>query len=239
MEDKKTLTLTLKRKWFIMILSGEKKEEYREIKPYWIKRLEEKSYDSIIFINGYSPNSPRFEIECLGISRSSKSSKWGAVEGEEYFVLKLGKIIDYMYKVELDRTLKPIILNRTSNLVEKYSHLGGKKSVAGHWIKEGVDWLYGLSNKNKKIVAHYYEQMAKTIVYTDFGAETYNLYAPYLPYDDVNIIFLLIKTLFLENNITKIDLKKMLTITNIFIYENKRIDGNIVELKSKLKNEAC
>ena len=35
----KTLDLVLKRKWYDMIASGEKTEEYREIKPYWIKRL--------------------------------------------------------------------------------------------------------------------------------------------------------------------------------------------------------
>ena len=35
----KTLHLTLKKKWFDMIASGEKKEEYREIKPYWEKRF--------------------------------------------------------------------------------------------------------------------------------------------------------------------------------------------------------
>lgn len=35
----RVLNLTLKKKWFDMIASGEKKEEYREIKPYWIKRL--------------------------------------------------------------------------------------------------------------------------------------------------------------------------------------------------------
>ena len=33
------LHLKLKKKWFDMILSGEKKEEYRAIKPYWLKRL--------------------------------------------------------------------------------------------------------------------------------------------------------------------------------------------------------
>ena len=32
-----TLHLTLNKKWFDMILSGEKTEEYREIKPYWTK----------------------------------------------------------------------------------------------------------------------------------------------------------------------------------------------------------
>ena len=35
----RTLHLVLKRKWWDMIESGEKKEEYREIKPYWEKRL--------------------------------------------------------------------------------------------------------------------------------------------------------------------------------------------------------
>lgn len=35
----KILHLALKKKWFDMIASGEKKEEYREIKPYWITRL--------------------------------------------------------------------------------------------------------------------------------------------------------------------------------------------------------
>ena len=33
------LTLPIKKKWFGMILSGEKKEECREIKPYYILRF--------------------------------------------------------------------------------------------------------------------------------------------------------------------------------------------------------
>lgn len=33
------LTLPLKRKWFDMIKAGIKKEEYRELREYWIKRL--------------------------------------------------------------------------------------------------------------------------------------------------------------------------------------------------------
>ena len=39
MRDPKTLHLVLKRKWWDMIECGEKKEEYREVKPYWEKRL--------------------------------------------------------------------------------------------------------------------------------------------------------------------------------------------------------
>lgn len=33
------LHLPIKKKWFDMIASGEKTEEYREIKPHWISRL--------------------------------------------------------------------------------------------------------------------------------------------------------------------------------------------------------
>jgi len=35
----KTLHLNLIKKWYDMILSGEKKEEYREITDYWVRRL--------------------------------------------------------------------------------------------------------------------------------------------------------------------------------------------------------
>lgn len=36
---KKVLKLVVSKQWFDMIAAGEKTEEYREIKPYWIKRL--------------------------------------------------------------------------------------------------------------------------------------------------------------------------------------------------------
>ena len=55
----KTLHLVLKRKWFEMIASGKKTEEYREIKPYWIKRLlninEPKSYFDNMSKSGNRP----------------------------------------------------------------------------------------------------------------------------------------------------------------------------------------
>ena len=36
---KKILTLTIDKQWFDMIADDKKKEEYREVKPYWIARL--------------------------------------------------------------------------------------------------------------------------------------------------------------------------------------------------------
>lgn len=35
----KTLDLVLKHKWYDLIANGDKKEEYRELKPYWCKRI--------------------------------------------------------------------------------------------------------------------------------------------------------------------------------------------------------
>lgn len=53
-----TLFLILKSKYFNQILSGEKIEEYREVKPYWIKKLS-KQYDRIVFQEGYHRNARR------------------------------------------------------------------------------------------------------------------------------------------------------------------------------------
>lgn len=89
----KILHLTLKKKWFGMILSGVKKEEYREIKPYWNKRLLNKKFDRIELANGYGKNVPRFQIELESITKGFGKSEWGGDPGQEVYVLKLGKII--------------------------------------------------------------------------------------------------------------------------------------------------
>lgn len=43
---KKVLHLSVSKQWFDMIKTGEKKEEYREIKHYWRTRLFDMVYDS-------------------------------------------------------------------------------------------------------------------------------------------------------------------------------------------------
>lgn len=48
----KILVLNLKKEYFKEILAGTKKEEYREVKPYWNKRLN-KEYDYIAIRCGY------------------------------------------------------------------------------------------------------------------------------------------------------------------------------------------
>lgn len=107
----KTLPMTLKKQWFDMIVSGEKKEEYRESKVYWLKRLLKntfidrrgneimvfKEFDTVTFRNGYKKDAPLVEVELKKIEHRNGHRngvhKWGAVDGEHYFVLMLGDIV--------------------------------------------------------------------------------------------------------------------------------------------------
>ena len=88
----KILHMTLTKQWFDMIASGEKKEEYREIKPYWITRLN-KSYDVIKFRNGYKPDSPTMLVEFKGVSRGTGVGEWGGYN-EVTYIISLGKVLD-------------------------------------------------------------------------------------------------------------------------------------------------
>ena len=118
----KTLHLTLKKKWFDMILSREKKEEYREIKRHWIQQLctnnfTTKDYknngvidlimenidfysnermcefDTITFKNGYAADAPEMVVECKGIIIGYGMRSWGAESDVNYFVIQLGEIL--------------------------------------------------------------------------------------------------------------------------------------------------
>lgn len=101
------LTLPIKKKWFDMILSGEKKEEYREIKPYyekrfvklfgekafyprphWVSEQSEMSMQEIMFRNGYGKNSPSFVAKCT-LSIGTGREEWGAEKDKEYFILTI------------------------------------------------------------------------------------------------------------------------------------------------------
>ena len=73
----KILYLTLHKKWFKQILNKTKKIEYREIKPYWTKRLFNAKgnpikYDYIIFKNGYNKGCPIMKVKFLGIRKNKQ-----------------------------------------------------------------------------------------------------------------------------------------------------------------------
>jgi len=113
----KTLKLNLKRKWFDMIACGEKKEEYREAKYFWICRLLDKNlevselnavipgtantyldvwkrdFDQVEFQNGYHKNAPTVTVEFKGLDYGKAKPEWSDGWQGEFFIIKLGNII--------------------------------------------------------------------------------------------------------------------------------------------------
>ena len=86
----KILQLTIKKKWFDLIKSGIKTEEYREIKPYFINRLNKK-YKYIIFRNGYRKESPQIKIEFKGVEIKMIVNPMTGIF-QSVFAIKLGRI---------------------------------------------------------------------------------------------------------------------------------------------------
>ena len=103
---KNPLILPIKKKWYDMIKSGEKKQEYREISPHYLRRLpayfgttEEdlvKGFVSpeqqVILRNGYAAKSPSLAVECF-LRIYTGNPAWGAEEGKLYFVLCIRDVI--------------------------------------------------------------------------------------------------------------------------------------------------
>ena len=102
-KDNKTLHLVLKRKWWNMIASGEKREEYRTQSDYWVKRLVEgqyygsdsldryKPYENVCFHLGYTNTTMTFRIVC--IYQGYGAPEWGGGK-DRVFIISLGERID-------------------------------------------------------------------------------------------------------------------------------------------------
>lgn len=112
-----TIKNTKKEPWFGLIKDGIKKEEYKEIKPFWINRLtwheyhwlsaeevksafedgipilKDKWFDAHLFANGghFGSNIPKTLHEAKGITIGYGKPEWGAEPGKKYFVIALGK----------------------------------------------------------------------------------------------------------------------------------------------------
>lgn len=113
----KILYLTISRKWFDMIKSGEKKEEYREDVPFYQSRLicqtdeqledsydliyggnivggvselaiqKMRRYDYLELRNGYSKNARKIRLKNPRARYDYGKPEWGAEPGKIYFVI--------------------------------------------------------------------------------------------------------------------------------------------------------
>ena len=99
----KILELPLKKEWYNMIESGDKREEYRVIKPYWSKRLvgvdkplfshrygyqhaNVKGYTHVRFRYGYKKRTMLYKLDEITIGRGNPN--WGAPTDKDVFIIK-------------------------------------------------------------------------------------------------------------------------------------------------------
>ncbi len=116
MEEKiiqpRVLHLSLRYQWYDMIERGEKTEEYREIKDYWLHRLVfnskvysvqymkpsniilyQEHYDYVCFHRGQGGKQTMF-WEYKGLNIGYGKPEWGAPTDKRVFIIKLGKRVD-------------------------------------------------------------------------------------------------------------------------------------------------
>ena len=98
--------LVLKAKWYGMIIYGEKHEEYREYKDFWIKRIckfwnntrdedifrKEPLTKIVAFSRGYRKADLFFIIDGIETREESIHPDWGEPSGK-HFVIRLGERI--------------------------------------------------------------------------------------------------------------------------------------------------
>lgn len=101
------LNLTIKRKWFDMIVSGKKLEEYRDCENRQVQRAYLAAFNDVnywyrpriaIFRNGYTMETRALAIEIIGYdlrgSTTVKHPEWGEPKCRRlHLVVQLGKIL--------------------------------------------------------------------------------------------------------------------------------------------------
>lgn len=109
------LRLNLEYRWYDMIVSGQKKEEYRKLKYYWFRRLFDtnfdkeiidkayswekhytalyvlstgaaRKYDTVTFVRGYSKTERTYKF--IDLDCGLGNPDWGAPENEPVFIIR-------------------------------------------------------------------------------------------------------------------------------------------------------
>ncbi len=144
------LHLNLKRKWYDMIDSGVKKEEYREIKQYWVNRLckaypssvidggqirdkhngtnyDIKKFSTVVFKNGYTKDAKTmiFNIEDITIGVANKD--WCDDWQQDLFIIKLGKRIIPVAHCHLSESTGDTTKLMLCEMVTKAYHMDKRK----------------------------------------------------------------------------------------------------------------
>lgn len=99
-----------------MIASGEKKEEYRDFKPYYHKRLYH-PYEYVKLHLGYTKTHMLFR--CIKIDVGFGKEEWGAEKDKLYYVIHLGEKL-WQQKINSKNGSILYLQRRTAEQRERY-----------------------------------------------------------------------------------------------------------------------
>ena len=118
------LSLVLKGEWYDMIERGEKKEEYRDAKDYWLKRFHNwhlnvnaASAPVVEFRRGHVKNAPRMAFWCLGLSTAAGMMSYAYTDEQRH--------------PEWGEPTWPHFVIRLGGRVELVDDMGGRRSGRG------------------------------------------------------------------------------------------------------------
>jgi hypothetical protein len=86
------LQLALKGVYFDQIKSGQKLEEYRLTTPFWIRRLDQRSFEGIVLTRGYPPRGDlerRLERPWRGLRRTLITHPHFGADPVEVFAIRV------------------------------------------------------------------------------------------------------------------------------------------------------
>lgn len=145
----KILTLNLNKEYFDEILSGNKKEEYREVKEYWTKRLKQK-YDRIVIKCGYPKSediSKEIWFEWNGFIKKKINHKHFGSKEVEVYAIDLNKKIENPKIVKIKECIKND-LKYFPEIETWFSSIFGNKDYI---VKVYEDFYYILRKSKNKI----------------------------------------------------------------------------------------
>lgn len=109
------LNLTIRRRWFDMIASGEKREEYRPVNRRVNAAWERIAHDepvayTMVLRNGYGMGSPALAVRVRGIvlrnGNDSIHPEWGEPTDRTHFAIMLGDVLVRGTYAEVKRNLE-------------------------------------------------------------------------------------------------------------------------------------
>jgi hypothetical protein len=97
--EKDRITTTIKRQWLAEIIAGTKRIEYREIKPYWTKRLKGIALPfELRSINGMNPPVPEVTVLVRKITMDRR---------EGVYELRFKKVLGFKHWDRRNKIPKP------------------------------------------------------------------------------------------------------------------------------------